>query len=347
MARAGILYSQVAKAAAKLAAAGKNPTVDSVREALGGTGSKSTIAPMLKTWKSEHQESAAQAQLGLPAELVHAVKSVYDNLQADVAQQLEAARKVHQQEQAALAERVNQAAADNRALTDANANLAQKLAQVEEAYDRLQHDQHKAVVALTAAQTENAGLQQRLADRAAEVTSLAQQLTHARTQFEHYQESTARQRAEERQAFEQRIARLEHDLAASQRQQAAQQVNIGQQETRLAHLGTDNERLQKEVDIAHNVLAAVRTERDQLGHQVQTLSAAHTEAKCRLEALEQALSESRIEAASALKQIEMLAQDRDRAEAKVEKADRERLQLMQTLLERQAQPAASSEISSQ
>jgi chromosome segregation ATPase len=131
----------------------------------------------------------------------------------------------------------------------------------------------------------------------------------------------------------------------SQRQQAAQQVSIGQQETRLAHFGTDNERLQKEVDIAHDVLAAVRTERDQLAHQVQTLSTAHSEAKRRLEALKQALTESRIEATPALKQIEMLAQDRDRADAKAEQADRERLQLVQTLLERQS--AASSETSPQ
>jgi hypothetical protein len=41
----------------------------------------------------------------------------------------------------------------------------------------------------------------------------------------------------------------------------------------------------------------------------------------------------------------MLAQERDRADAKAEKADRERLQLMQTLLERQT--AASSETASQ
>ena len=38
MGRAGIHYSHVAKVAAQLAADGKNPTVDSVREALGSTG---------------------------------------------------------------------------------------------------------------------------------------------------------------------------------------------------------------------------------------------------------------------------------------------------------------------
>lgn len=181
--------------------------------------------------------------------------------------------------------------------------------------------------------------------RAAEITSLTQQLTQARAQFEHYQESTAQQRAQERQTFEQRIARLENDLVVSQRQQATQQVSIGQQETRLAYLGTDNERLQKEVDIAHDALATVKAERDQLAHQVKTLSAAHTEAQRRLAALDQALSDSRIEAASALKQIDMLTQERDHAYARGEQADRERLQLMQTLLERQ--PAASNDAGSQ
>lgn len=86
MGRAGILFSHVAKAAAKLVEEGKNPTVDNVREALGGTGSKSTIAPMLKCWKAEHIDDMVEAELGVPAELLHAIKGVYDKLQADVQQ---------------------------------------------------------------------------------------------------------------------------------------------------------------------------------------------------------------------------------------------------------------------
>lgn len=77
MARAGILYSQVAKAAAALAAAGANPTVDTVRAALGNTGSRSTIAPMLKQWKAEYQVDATAAAAGLPADLLEAVRAVY------------------------------------------------------------------------------------------------------------------------------------------------------------------------------------------------------------------------------------------------------------------------------
>ena len=53
MGRAGILYSDVARVATQLVEAGNLPTVDTVRAALGGTGSKSTIAPYLKRWKAE------------------------------------------------------------------------------------------------------------------------------------------------------------------------------------------------------------------------------------------------------------------------------------------------------
>jgi hypothetical protein len=57
-----------------------------VREALGRTGSNSTtIASMLKRWKIENQETVAATESRLPAELIDAVKSVHDRLQAGTA----------------------------------------------------------------------------------------------------------------------------------------------------------------------------------------------------------------------------------------------------------------------
>jgi hypothetical protein len=97
MARAGVLYSHVAKAAAQLAAAGKNPTVDTVREAIGGTGSKSTIAPMLKQWKAQHGGEVAAAGAGLPADLLEAVQGVYERVQEGAKAQVEQLRAEHQQ----------------------------------------------------------------------------------------------------------------------------------------------------------------------------------------------------------------------------------------------------------
>ncbi|WP_426177335.1 DNA-binding protein [Massilia sp. TWR1-2-2] len=335
MARAGVVYSQVAKAAAKLAVEGKNPTVDNVREALGGTGSKSTIAPMLKRWKSAHQKTIAEAELGLPAELVRAVKDIYEKLQADLAHQLGLARESHRQEQEAMAERLKLAAADMGALTETKDRLAQKLARLKASFERLQKDQHAGEMSLTAARADNAGLQQRLADRRAEVQSLTQQLTQTRVQFEHYQETTARQRTEDRQAFEQRIARLELDLASGQQRQAAQQATLAQQETKLSQLDADNARLRRTAQGAQAAQGAVKSERDQLTYQVKELSAARVDLDNRLKMAQQALTEANMIGAAAQKQAEMLTHQLASVEAKAEKADQERLGLIQKLTERE------------
>ncbi|GGZ80154.1 DNA-binding protein [Paraglaciecola sp. Hal342] len=56
MARAGVTYHDIAKAAEAIKTHGQEPTVDRVREHLG-TGSKSTIAPLLKRWRSDRPMS--------------------------------------------------------------------------------------------------------------------------------------------------------------------------------------------------------------------------------------------------------------------------------------------------
>jgi hypothetical protein len=61
----------------QLAAKGEAATVDNVRKMMGDTGSKSTIAPMLKRWKEEHQDEAQAAKSGLPESILNAVRGVY------------------------------------------------------------------------------------------------------------------------------------------------------------------------------------------------------------------------------------------------------------------------------
>ena len=66
MARAGVTYHDVAKAAEAIKSQRQEPTVDRVREHLG-TGSKSTIAPLLKRWRSDNGEAVDTG--GLPNDL--------------------------------------------------------------------------------------------------------------------------------------------------------------------------------------------------------------------------------------------------------------------------------------
>ena len=82
MARSAITYIDVSKAAQSIQHHGQNPTVDRVLACLG-SGSKSTIAPLLKQWKDSHMQEPVTS--GLPDELLSAVKSLYEqvNCQAD------------------------------------------------------------------------------------------------------------------------------------------------------------------------------------------------------------------------------------------------------------------------
>ncbi len=336
MGRAGILFSHVTKAAAKLLEEGKNPTVDSVREALGGTGSKSTIAPMLKRWKAEHTEDIVEAELGVPAELLHAIKGVYDKLQGDVQQQLVAADAVHQVALQAATDRTNRIITDNQALFDANGALSTELKLAKDALTRLRTEQHALDVSMATMQSDNTGLQQRLADRAAEIAALNNQLTQSRAQFEHYQEATARQRSEERQAADQRIARLEQDHAGAQRQVSAQLSTIGQQEARLVAAIEENMRLQEAVRHAQEQAVASRLERDQLTFHLQEITSARETLTVQLDTTQQTLNVARTAMAGEEKKTQLLTERLDQVEQKMEKLELNRLALLTDKAELQA-----------
>lgn len=214
MARAGILYSQVAKAAAALTAAGANPTVDTVRAALGDTGSKGTIAPMLKQWKAQHQGETAAAAAGLPADLLEAVKGVYQRLEAGAQAQVEQLRAAHEQARQEATQQLETERAAGRQLRAEREVLTAELAQVKAVFTHERDERQHAAVTIAALRAESDGLTQRLADRAAEVKLLADQLAQARQQFEHFQDKAAEQRQIDRQAAEARIAAVERELGA-------------------------------------------------------------------------------------------------------------------------------------
>ncbi|OIR06067.1 chromosome partition protein Smc [mine drainage metagenome] len=327
MGRAGIHYSHVAKAAAQLAADGKNPTVDSVREALGSTGSKSTIAPLLKRWKEEHQDAVVGTELGLPAELLLAMKGVYEKLQTDINQQLEQVNETHRIALQTATDLVRQLETDNRLLYEEKIGLSAELKQAQDALALLQVEHHSQSVTLATLQSDNAGLQQRLADRAAEVAALNQQQTQTRTQFEHYQEATAAQRAEERHAAEQRIARLEQDLSSAQQRLQGLQSTIAQQETELTHLRPENTHLKETARASQDELASTQLERNQLAYQFREITTTNQMLTSKFEAVQQELTESRMALAAQEKQTELLTERLVSAEDKAEKLDQEKLAL--------------------
>lgn len=339
MARTGILYSHLVKAAEKVVAEGKNPTVDSVREALGGTGSKSTIAPLLKRWKAEHQEQLMEADVGVPAQLLLAVKGVYEKLQADVRQQLELAGAAQALALEAAAQRVAQSEAQYGELSRTSLALAADLSQTKDEFAQLRAEHQTRAVAQATLESDNAGLRERLGDRGAEVGALNQQLTQARKQFEHYQEASAAQRTDERHAAEQRAARLEQDLAGAQQRLLHQQACIAQQEARMEQLRADCSRWQTAADAAATELAALRPQRDQLAYQYKEVVASSFALSARLETAERVAGEARVAHATGNMQVALLGERLELAEAREKEQQQEYLALIRENASLQAESA--------
>ncbi|MCO6440348.1 MAG: DNA-binding protein [Nitrococcus mobilis] len=329
MARSGITYFQVVQAAASLVDAGKNPTVDGIRAALGGTGSKSTIAPLLKRWKAEYAETVAQADTGLPTELVQAVKGVYEKVQADAARLREQQQHAHEAELHSLQQQLESLQTEHAALQEEHQARLQSLQAATVQIQRLEEARHEQAVTLAGLRSENAGLEQRLSDHSAAAAALTEQLSQARAQFEHYQEAVAQQRAEEREAAERRQNRLEQELAEARQQALAQQALLSETQAHAQHQAEENARLQKRLQATEEALAHARAAHDQAAYQLTQLTRHQHTLEQSHRAASEALAECRTGLAAADKERSLLRERLGRTENQLAALVQERVGLLQ------------------
>ncbi|MYM92820.1 DNA-binding protein [Duganella vulcania] len=329
MPRAGILYSQVANAAAALAAAGANPTVDNVRAALGDTGSKSTIGPMLKQWKAEHQGEAVAASTGLPADLLQAVKAVHQRIEAAAQAQVEQLRAEHEQARQEATLQLEAERAAGRQLRAEREALTTELASVKAALAHERDERQHAAVAIAALQAEQAGLTKRLADRAGEVEQLADQLEKARDQFENYREKAAELRQADRQAADARATAKEGELAVLRGQ-------LQERAESLAALRTDKHHLQARLDDAiaagaeaQAEAARTRTERDHAAAALARAESALREAAEHAELVGRQLGEVKQELAERQGELKRVERDLHKMQNLVDQLNQDALNAKQ------------------
>lgn len=340
MARTGIQYSDVARAASKLVADGKHPTVDSVRLTLGSTGSKSTIAPFLKRWKAE-QEDTAVAEVTLPTPLLSAVRGLHEHMQAEFTQQREALEQQHAEAARALELQAKQLQADkDRALAE-NLVVEEELGLTRQALAQLQERFQAQNIAMATLTAEQAGLQDRLSDRATEIATLSGQLSQAREQFSHYQEAVAAQRDDERRKYEQRIARHEHDLLLANREIAGLQAILTQRDATLSSLTVELGGLREESDNFRQEVQSLQFDRDRLMEQHTEAARTRDEASIRVKQLELAVQEIRLSEASHVREIIIRTDQLHNALAQLDVLTQEKLSWVQerTILEQHLEAA--------
>ncbi|MGE3319395.1 MAG: DNA-binding protein [Candidatus Berkiella sp.] len=210
MGRIGIVYEDVAEAALQLQAQGKIPTVDAVRHVLG-TGSKTTINQHLKQWKAEQGTSDGS----LPSEILTVVSGLWDRIQAQAQQAIEATAAIHQ--------------AEREELQSAVLHSREALLETEHRYEELDAHYQAERKQVGNLETENRQVKQallqleerftasqhQLADAKAENTRLHQLASQIQTNLEHYQQSIEQLRMEQALEYEKQntihLTQLSHE----------------------------------------------------------------------------------------------------------------------------------------
>jgi chromosome segregation ATPase len=239
MGRIGINFDDVKEKAYQLQGRGKSPTVDAIRDLLG-TGSKSTIAQHLKTWRAEEKNGEGN----LPQELLSLVTGLWERLSAKTEQRIidiqcenEEKNKLLQQtliqtqnDQAQLKSKLHFAeetsAAEQRIITETKNQLTHYMQE----HEKL-NEKHKTSI-------------KQFEDSKADNARLHKLASHIQTNLEHYQNSMQELRTEQnltiekQQAiFQQQITDLQQEivLCRSQRQESDKQLSHKTQELQQLH----------------------------------------------------------------------------------------------------------------
>lgn len=131
MSRAGITYEQVELAAEKILLEGFSPTIEKIRQTLGGTGSNSTIAKYLNDWKSKRLTATRHdlpASNLAPDPVNAAVNRVWQQIREEAAKEIEAIKTQFTQEITVLQNAAEKLQKESGELTTAKLELQSKIA---------------------------------------------------------------------------------------------------------------------------------------------------------------------------------------------------------------------------
>lgn len=313
MARRGVAYSEVAETAMQLAQAGQPPTVDRVRAVLG-TGSKSTIAPLLKQWKSEQAETVSEAQTGLPQGLVAAVKALHENVQQQARVQLEVTQEKARLEIEAARQVQREAEVRQEKAEAALGQQQQAYAQLETEHIALKVSWDELQRAYPILQAQAEGQQQRLNDQIQLAQDLKRHLTQVQDNLEHYRESVRQQRAEERADWERQLRYGERTLKeVREESQTLRAVNT-RLDKEVLELCSEREQLQTErATLTHKVeqldqeLSSTRQQRAEREGHYQALTHSYQESMVRIQEQEREIRKGEKAATVAQEKIKTLA----------------------------------------
>lgn len=247
MARPGVTYTDVAKAAETIRRQGHNPTGERVRNLLG-TGSASTIGPFLKRWKSEEGEGADTG--GLPGDVLVAVKAVYDRLQQVADEKIKHAEGEYRSLEAALQQQMSQAEGSINQLQTRCNDLEKHVVTLQKEKNTLHTDIEDKRVKTAKLEAMLTTSVSQLSEAKNTILEQKQEMAQIRAHFEHYQASVAEDRQQEREQarfiktqLDGRIQELSQQIKDESSRYRALDTAKQERERDLIHLRAEHEKV--------------------------------------------------------------------------------------------------------
>ena len=313
MGRNGVTFHDIAEAVPKLIEQRKTPSIDNIREYLG-TGSKSTIAKLLRELKAQ-QGLRPEDDSHLPPDLTELVKLLWDRLRQKAESQIKNER---QEFEAKIAETQQQYHQEHKLHKD----LQHKHHVLEEQLHQQIEESKQLRATLIIEQQETVKLTERVAsfearrqENIAENERLHQLLKHAQDSLEHYQAATQQVRQEQSLLIEKQRSEYEQKLIQWQTQAQTAMNEKSIFETRYQQLHQAHEALEK----THNDLVLpLKISHDQLQQNHEKLSQQYQEQSQQLKAKQHTIIELQVTLKTSTNKMSGLEETLQKANDKVD-----------------------------
>ncbi|AMO68431.1 putative cointegrate resolution protein T [gamma proteobacterium BDW918] len=263
MARGGINKALVLKAREEVLKKGQNPSIDTIRIALGNTGSKSTIHRYLKELEEESAIKMDDASL-----LSQPIKELVTRLAAGLREE---ANVIVEQQAVKFEQQLQDLRAQNSESTQALEALNKKYTSQSDTLECLETalvGKNAAVAKFEvdiakATQTE-AKLTALLKEKQTQIESLEEKHHHNREALEHYRQSVKEQREQDLRRHEQQVQLLQGENRVLNQTLSLKQSDVTQ-------LNKDNSRLVSELGAAQKALSHLTSAKNELESRVKAL----------------------------------------------------------------------------
>jgi len=317
MARAGVTYVDIAKAAEAIKSRGQEPTVDRVREHLG-TGSKSTIAPLLKRWRSDNGDAVDTS--GLPNDLVEVVKSLHERVQHMADHKIDQAQSEFKAITEELRQELREAQNTIGQLTSRQHDLEQQLNTATEEKRSLGQSLEDARVATAKSELQRDEAVSRVTELKATVEDLKQENRDIRDHFEHYQQRTAEDRQQEREQFRTTNQQLQGQMEGLTKKLTQAEAEISEQIQERAQHQAIIDKLRAESYALQQEMGKKSTEAETLRDNFETSIAKSEELNRQNDILQEKVASLTGRQSAADKEVTLLTLSLEKAEAELREA---------------------------